>query len=71
MGKFRLSKVPDLDKLVSMNWIGTPQEVTEKIAKVKAQGITHFNALHIAGDTVEEMLEQMQTFAGEVMSKFD
>ena len=71
MGQFRLSKVPDLDKLVSMNWIGTPEEVTEKIAKVKDQGVTHFNALHIAGDTVEEMLEQMQTFAGEVMSKFD
>ena len=64
---YRLKRGQDIGQLVSDNWIGTPEEVSEKINKTKEEGITHFLALHIADDTVEEMMEQMQMFAEEVI----
>lgn len=65
-GQFRTRRL-DLDTVLAANWIGTPDEVVEKIAGVKKEGITHFNVLHIAGDTFEEMVEQMERFAHEVI----
>jgi probable F420-dependent oxidoreductase len=69
-GKFRfeLRRTP-AEPFLSNNWIGTPAEVCEKINAVAAIGIKHFNVLHIAGDTVNDRLEQMQMFAEEVMLK--
>lgn len=66
-GQFSLSRGAKLDKLVADNWIGTSAEVADKIGAVALQGITHFNVLHIAGDTMAERLEQMQRFAEEVI----
>ncbi len=57
----------DINKIVAVNWIGTPAEVVESIIMVKELGVTHFIALHIAGDTVGEMIEQMRIFAEEVI----
>ncbi len=57
----------NIEKLVGDNWIGIPEEAAEKIAKTKSEGISHFLALHIAGDTLSERLEQMQWFAEEVV----
>ncbi|MEE9199620.1 MAG: TIGR03619 family F420-dependent LLM class oxidoreductase [Dehalococcoidia bacterium] len=67
LGQFRLARGAEISSLVAANWIGTPDEAVEKINKVKEKGITHFNALHTAGDTVEETMEQMQMFAEEVI----
>ncbi len=61
------NKGQDVEVLVSSNWIGTPEEVAENINKTKSEGISHFLPLHIAGDTVEERLEQMQMFAEDVI----
>ena len=56
------------DKLVAEHWIGTPDEVANKINRIVAEtGILHFNVLHIAADSMAERLEQMQRFAEEVM----
>ena len=69
-GQFRIRRV-DLETVVASNWIGTAEEVVEKITQVQEQGIDHFNVLHVAADTMEEMLEQMEMFADEVMTKLD
>ena len=56
------------EKLVAEHWIGTPEEVAEKLNFIAREtGITHFNVLHIAADSMAERLEQMQCFAEEVM----
>lgn len=66
-GQFSLLRGAKLEKLVGDNWIGTADEVCAKIRSVAAQGITHFNVLHVSGDTMQERLEQMQMFAEDVM----
>jgi probable F420-dependent oxidoreductase len=69
-GKFRTQiRGAALDQVLAANWIGTPQEVSDKLNALAAQGVTHFNVLHIAGDTMPERLEQMELFATEVMPK--
>lgn len=66
-GQFSLLRGAKLEKLVTDSWIGTPDEVRARIRAVAAQGITHFNVLHVSGDTMMERLEQMQMFAEDVM----
>ena len=57
-----------IEKLVAAQWIGTPASVAEKLCRIASEtGITHFNVLHIAADSLAERLEQMQRFAEEVM----
>ena len=68
-GQFRLAKGFSLDSIVEQNWIGTVDEVGEKISNVKDNGIDHVNALHIAGDSIPEMMEQVESFAKDVMAK--
>ncbi len=67
LGQFRLSRGQETSSLVATGWIGTPGEVVEKISKIKEEGVTHFHALHTAGDTMEEAMEQMEVFAQEVV----
>ncbi len=74
MGQYRTKVAParsrvDLDPIIAKNWIGTVDDVVEKISRAKEAGLNHVNALHIAGDTMEERLEQMHLFAEEVMPK--
>jgi alkanesulfonate monooxygenase SsuD/methylene tetrahydromethanopterin reductase-like flavin-dependent oxidoreductase (luciferase family) len=66
-GQFFLQRGAKMGKLVADNWIGTADEVCARIRAVAAQGITHFNVLHVSGDTMQERLEQMQMFAEDVM----
>jgi len=66
-GQFSLSRGAKLEKLVGDNWIGTPDAVSAKMRTVAAQGIKHFNVLHVSGDTMQERIDQMQMFAEEVM----
>ena len=68
-GQFRLAKGFSLDSIVEQNWIGTVDEVGEKISRVRDNGIDHVNALHIAGDSIPEMMEQVESFAKDVMAK--
>ena len=52
-----------------INLIGTPAEVIEKAQAFKAAGVTHLLGLYFAANSVQELLDQMQLFAEEVMPK--
>ncbi len=57
----------DPTKFAQENWLGTASEVAEKIIKVKKMGIDHFLSIHIAADTPEDLMEQFQILAEEVI----
>ena len=52
-----------------INLIGTPAEVVEKALAFKQAGVTHLLGLYFAADSVQELIDQMQLFAEEVMPK--
>ena len=64
MGHFRNQ---DAESLVNDHWIGTADEVTEKLVRLKNEGIKHFIVMHTATNTFEEMREQARVFAEEVI----
>lgn len=65
MGHFRSDQ--DIDSLVKDHWIGTVDEIMEKLVRLKNEGIEHFIVMHTATDTIEEMREQSRIFAEEVI----
>ena len=65
LGRFRRNL--DMDAVVEDHWIGTPDEITEKLVRQKHQGIDHVILMHTATDTFAEMMEQAQIFAEEIM----
>ncbi len=66
MGWYR-TQLGIIDDILANNWIGTVDDVVESISAIREQGITHFNVLHVAADTVDERLELMHRFAEEVI----
>ncbi|MBV8746317.1 MAG: LLM class flavin-dependent oxidoreductase, partial [Xanthobacteraceae bacterium] len=52
-----------------INLIGSPQEVIEKAMAFRKAGVTHFLGLYFAANSADELVDQMQTFAEEVMPK--
>jgi probable F420-dependent oxidoreductase len=52
------------------NLIGTPQDVIEKIGRFQEAGMTHCAAMCFDTNTVDEMIEQMEYFARDVMPAF-
>lgn len=56
----------DAESLVREHWIGTVDEVVEKLVRIKNEGVDHVVAMHTATDTFEEIMEQAQIFAEEV-----
>jgi len=52
-----------------INLIGTPAEVIDKALAFKEAGVTHLLGLYFAANSVQELLDQMQLFAEEVMPK--
>ncbi len=64
MGQLRKQ---DAETLLKEHWIGTVDEVAEKLIRIKNEGIDHVVAMHTATDTYEEMVEQTHLFAEEVM----
>ena len=50
--------------------IGTPDEVCEKVAAFERAGLDHFCATLFVGNTVDEVLDQMRTFARYVVPVF-
>lgn len=59
----------DLSQQVTANLVGSPDTVLKKIAHLKSIGVDHCCALMIPVDTVSEMNDQIEWFAGEVMAK--
>ena len=65
LGRFRRNL--DMQGVVEDHWIGTTTEIIEKLVRQKRQGMDHFIVMHTATDTFEEMIEQSQIFAEEVI----
>jgi probable F420-dependent oxidoreductase len=59
----------DLSQQVVANLVGSPQQVLEKVGKLREIGVQHCCALMFPADTVQEMNEQVQWFAEDVMRK--
>jgi probable F420-dependent oxidoreductase len=60
----------DLEQVESMNFIGTAAQVAEQIKRYGDAGVTHCCALIFPANTIEETIDQMSTFARDVMSQF-
>ena len=68
MGKFaKEARKMDDDTIIRTNWIGSREHIAEKLIGLKQQGIDRIVVMHTATDTFEEMLEQTQIFAEEIM----
>jgi hypothetical protein len=52
-----------------INLIGTPAEIVDKALAFRDAGVTHLLGLYFAANSVQELLDQMQVFAEEVMPK--
>jgi len=52
-----------------INLIGTPAEVIDRAIAYREAGVTHLLGLYFAANTVDELVDQMQVFAEEVMPK--
>lgn len=68
MGKFarKFRKVED-DVIVCTNWVGTVEHIAGQLVDLKRQGIERIVVMHTVTDTFEEMLEQSQIFAEDIM----
>ena len=65
LGRFRRNL--DIKDVVKDHWIGTPDEIIEKLVRQKQQGIDHIILMHTAADTFTEMMEQTRVFAEEIL----
>jgi probable F420-dependent oxidoreductase len=59
----------DLSHQVVANLVGSPDVILEKIAKLKEIGIDHCSALMFPAESVNEMNDQVEWFAKDVMAK--
>jgi len=57
----------DLSQQVEANLVGTPDEIRQKVATLEAIGVQHSCALWFTTSTVDEMVEQIEWFADEVI----
>jgi len=65
-----MQKGVDLDRYEALNLVGTPDDVCRKVAALEAAGVESLSATMFVGDTVDEMLDQIRTFARTVMPAF-
>ncbi len=52
-----------------INLIGDADGIVERATQLKAAGVTHFLGLYFAANDVQELLDQMQQFAEQVMPR--
>jgi probable F420-dependent oxidoreductase len=57
----------NLARLEDSNLVGSPEEIVDKIARLEAIGVTMLASMSFTSNTYEEMLEDMQLFAEEVL----
>lgn len=60
----------DIDSYVSMNLIGSEDEVCELVEGYRQAGANHLSGLLFVSNTADEMIEQMQLFAETVVPRF-
>lgn len=68
IGKRFARRAPDA--FIPKMLVGTPDEIVGKIKTLEEQGVTHCVCTNIMVDTFEELVEQAQRFADEVMPAF-
>ncbi len=56
-----------LEDFLAANFVGTVEQVIDKIGGLVEQGVDHFYLLHIPADTLTERIELLYRFAEEVM----
>jgi alkanesulfonate monooxygenase SsuD/methylene tetrahydromethanopterin reductase-like flavin-dependent oxidoreductase (luciferase family) len=59
----------DLGRLEEVNLVGAPDELVERIHRLRAAGVTMLAAMNFVGSAVEEWLDDMQHFAEAVLPK--
>lgn len=59
----------DLSHQVTANLVGSPESILEKVEILRSIGIDHCSALMFPAESVQEMNEQMEWFATDVMAK--
>ena len=65
LGYFRRN-IPT-QELVDGHWIGTPNEIIERLVGLKEMGVDHFIVMHTATDDFQDMLDQSEIFAKEII----
>ena len=60
----------DIDSYVSMNLIGSVDEVCELVERYRAAGASHFSGLLFVANNVDQLIEQMELFAETVVERF-
>jgi probable F420-dependent oxidoreductase len=65
-----MTKGVSREAYLASNLIGTPDQVCEKVAAFERAGVEHFCATLLVGNTVDEVLDQMGTFARYVLPAF-
>ena len=65
LGYFRRN-IPT-EELVGGHWIGTPNEIIERLVGLKEMGVDHFIVMHTATDDFQDMLDQSEIFAKEII----
>lgn len=60
----------ELETYTSLNLIGTPEQVIERIRAIGGAGATELAGMIVACNTVPEMRDQMKLFADEVLPAF-
>jgi probable F420-dependent oxidoreductase len=60
----------DIDDYVSENLIGSPEQVVARIQRLADAGADHLAGMIVVANTLDEMVEQIELFAAEVMPAF-
>jgi probable F420-dependent oxidoreductase len=63
-------KDEDFSQVINSNLIGTPEVIKERVGTLIEAGVTMFGSLSFLSPNVQDMLEQIQFFAEEVMPAF-
>ena len=56
-------------KMEDSNLVGTPAEIVDKCNALREAGVTHMLGLYFAANSVDDLVDQMQLFAEEVIPK--
>ena len=59
-----------ISSYLELNLVGTPEAVCRKVEALEAAGVSHLCGLYFVGNSVDEMLAQVNDFAREVMPHF-
>lgn len=60
----------DIESYVSVNLVGTPEQVSRKVEAFAAVGVDHLCGLYFVGNTIGEMMAQVREFACTVLPAF-